>query len=221
MSVLVEHSILGSAERGSIIVQEGDNLRLECNSAGLVGSGLDLVEGLAYDWITGNLYWVNSRLNAMEVSRRDGSGCMVLLNNNISQPRGLSIDPFKGARWLFWTDWGENPRIERVNMSGQNRSVIIGAKIFWPNGLTVLTGSHYLLHPHSLSIFEDNVYWTDCQLNRVFSAHKFRGDSETVVSHLVSQPLSIHVHHPVLQQFFSSLVKPTLVPPIPVFTSAS
>ncbi|KAK4314298.1 hypothetical protein Pmani_014449 [Petrolisthes manimaculis] len=142
----------------------------------LVGSGLDLVEGLAYDWITGNLYWVDSRLNAMEVSRRDDSGCMVLLNKNISQPRGLSIDPFEGARWLFWTDWGENPRIERV-----------------------LTGSHYLLHPHSLSIFEDNVYWTDRQLNRVFSAHKFRGDSETVVSHLVSQPLSIHVHHPVLQ----------------------
>ncbi|KAK4328369.1 hypothetical protein Pmani_001225 [Petrolisthes manimaculis] len=164
----------------------------------LVGSGLDLVEGLAYDWITGNLYWVNSRLNTMEVSRRDGSRRMVLLNNNISQPRGLSIDPFKGARWLFWTDWGENPHIERV-----------------------LTGSHYLLHPHSLSIFEDNVYWTDRQLNRVFSAHKFRGDSETVVSHLVSQPLSIHVHHPVLQQFFSSLVKPTHVPPIPVLTSAS
>ncbi|KAK4328455.1 hypothetical protein Pmani_001131 [Petrolisthes manimaculis] len=142
----------------------------------LDGSGLDLVEGLAYDWITGNLYWVASRLNAMEVSRRDGSGCMVLLNKNISQPRGLSIDPFKGARWLFWTDWGENPRIEGV-----------------------LTGSHYLLYPHSLSIFEDNVYWTDRQLNRVFSAHKFRGDGETVVSHLVSQPLSIHVHHPVLQ----------------------
>ncbi|KAK4306219.1 hypothetical protein Pmani_021946 [Petrolisthes manimaculis] len=65
--------------------------------------------------------------------------------------------------------------------------------------IDVLTGSHYLLHPHSLTIFEDNVYWTDRQLNRVFSAHKFRGDSETVVSHLVSQPLSIHVHHPVLQ----------------------
>ncbi|KAK4320926.1 hypothetical protein Pmani_008243 [Petrolisthes manimaculis] len=65
----------------------------------LVGSGLDLVEGLAYDWITGNLYWVDSRLNAMEVSRRDGSGRMVLLNKNISQPRGLSIDPFEGDQY--------------------------------------------------------------------------------------------------------------------------
>ncbi|KAK4306220.1 hypothetical protein Pmani_021946 [Petrolisthes manimaculis] len=72
--------------------------------------------------------------------------------------------------------------------------------------IDVLTGSHYLLHPHSLTIFEDNVYWTDRQLNRVFSAHKFRGDSETVVSHLVSQPLSIHVHHPVLQRRHHNLM---------------
>ena len=133
------------------------------------------------------------------------------------------------ARWLFWTDWGENPRIERVGMDGTNRSVIISTKIYWPNGLTldianrrvyfadskldfidfcdyngsgrqqVLAGSHYLLHPHSLTLFEDTMYWTDRQLNRVLSAHKFRGKNQTVVSHLISQPLSIHVHHPSLQ----------------------
>ncbi|KAK4317520.1 hypothetical protein Pmani_011411 [Petrolisthes manimaculis] len=85
---------------------------------------------------------------------------------------------------LFWSDM-KVKQIAKLEKGGQPE--------------VVLTGSHYLLHPHSLSIFEDNVYWTDCQLNRVFSAHKFRGDSETVVSHLVSQPLSIHVHHPVLQ----------------------
>ncbi|XP_076061029.1 low-density lipoprotein receptor-related protein megalin isoform X2 [Oratosquilla oratoria] len=195
----------------------------------LVKSGLDLVEGLAYDWITGNLYWVDSRLNTMEVARRDGSGRMILLNENITQPRGLSLDPTEGSRWLFWTDWGENPRIERVGLDGQNRTVIVNTKIFWPNGLTldlpnkriyfadskldyidfcnydgkerqqVLAQNHYLLHAHSLTIFEDLLYWTDRQLNRVLSAHKFRGDNETVVSHLVSQPLSIHAHHPVLQ----------------------
>jgi low density lipoprotein-related protein 2 len=98
---------------------------------------------------------------------------------------------------LFWTDWGENPRIERVGMDGTNRSVIISSKIYWPNGLTldivnqrvyfadskldfidfcyyngtgrqqVIAGSHYLLHPHSLTLFEDTLYWTDRQLNRV------------------------------------------------------
>lgn len=114
-------------------------------------------------------------------------------------------------------------------MDGSNRSIIINTKIYWPNGLTldtttnriyfadskldfidfcnydgtgrqnVLAGSHYLLHPHSLTIFEDTLYWTDRQLNRVLSAHKFKGNNQTVVSHLISQPLSIHVHHPSLQ----------------------
>ena len=27
----------------------------------VVGSGVDLVEGLAYDWVTENLYWLDSR----------------------------------------------------------------------------------------------------------------------------------------------------------------
>jgi len=82
-------------------------------------------------------------------------------------------------------------------MDGSNRSVIISSKIYWPNGLTldivnqrvyfadskldfidfcyyngtgrqqVIAGSHYLLHPHSLTLFEDTLYWTDRQLNRV------------------------------------------------------
>ena len=49
------------------------------------------------------------------------------------------------------------------------------------------------------------VYWTDRQLNRVMQARKFRGANESVVSHLVSQPLSIHVQHPALQASFESI----------------
>ncbi|KAL0271000.1 UNVERIFIED_CONTAM: hypothetical protein PYX00_008246 [Menopon gallinae] len=195
----------------------------------VISNGLDLVEGLAYDWIGGNIYWLDSRLNTIEVARENGSDRMVLLKENITQPRGMCLDPSPGARWLFWSDWGENPRIERVGMDGENRSVVINTKIYWPNGLTldvatkriyfadskldfidfcyyngsgrqqVLAGSHYLLHPHSLTLFEDKLYWTDRQLNRVLSAQKFRGKNQTVVSHLISQPLSIHVHHPSLQ----------------------
>lgn len=195
----------------------------------VIVSGLDLVEGLAYDWIGGNIYWLDSRLNTIEVARENGSNRLVLIKENITQPRGMMLDPSPGAKWLFWTDWGENPRIERVGMDGTNRSTIINTKIYWPNGLTldimnkrlyfadskldfidfcnyngsgrqqVVAGSHYLLHPHSMTLFEDTVYWTDRQLNRVLSAHKFRGKNQTVVSHLISQPLSIHVHHPSLQ----------------------
>lgn len=38
---------------------------------------------------------------------------------------------------MFWTDWGRNPRIERASMDGKLRTVIINAKLYWPNGLTI------------------------------------------------------------------------------------
>ncbi|KAI5632398.1 low-density lipoprotein receptor domain class A domain-containing protein [Phthorimaea operculella] len=204
----------------------------------VVSSGLDLVEGLAYDWVGGNIYWLDSKLNTIEVASEDGKARTTLLSGNITQPRGMCLDPAPNARWLFWTDWGENPRIERVGMDGTQRMAIITTKIYWPNGLTldtatqrvyfadskldfidfcnyngsgrqqVLAGSHYLLHPHSLTLFEDTLYWTDRQLNRVLSAHKFKGSNQTVVSHLISQPLSIHVHHPSLQPQYPSPCKP-------------
>lgn len=38
---------------------------------------------------------------------------------------------------MFWTDWGQNPRIERANMDGAGRQVIVSTKLFWPNGLAL------------------------------------------------------------------------------------
>ena len=54
-----------------------------------------------------NLYWLDSKLNTIEVSTVNGSNRMILVNQNISQPRGLALDPAQDARWLFWTDWGK------------------------------------------------------------------------------------------------------------------
>jgi len=46
------------------------------------------------------------------------------------------------CRYLFWTDWeGENPRIERCSMSGDDRQIILAINPQegggWPNGLTL------------------------------------------------------------------------------------
>ena len=59
----------------------------------IISTGLDLVEGLAYDWIAKNLYWLDSKLNAIEVSTEYGANRMVLVKENITQPRGICIDP--------------------------------------------------------------------------------------------------------------------------------
>ena len=41
-------------------------------------------------------------------------------------------------RLLFWTDWGEEPKIERAGMDGDpsSRSVFVKENIVWPNGVT-------------------------------------------------------------------------------------
>ena len=38
---------------------------------------------------------------------------------------------------MFWTDWGDSPSIERAQMDGTSRSVIVPGLLTWPNGLAV------------------------------------------------------------------------------------
>lgn len=40
-------------------------------------------------------------------------------------------------RYLFWTDWGHIAKIERANLDGSERKVLINADLGWPNGLTL------------------------------------------------------------------------------------
>ena len=58
------------------------------------------------------------------------------------------------ARFLFWSDWGSRPRIERAGLDGSNRTTIITAKIYWPNGLT-------------LDIPNQRVYFADSKLDYI------------------------------------------------------
>jgi hypothetical protein len=40
------------------------------------------------------------------------------------------------SRYVFWTDWNrQNPRIERANMDGSERKVLVSDKLGLPNGL--------------------------------------------------------------------------------------
>ena len=40
---------------------------------------------------------------------------------------------------MYWTDWGQEPKIEMSGMDGNNRKVIITQDqgLSWPNGLTI------------------------------------------------------------------------------------
>uniref|UniRef100_A0AC35U3P2 EGF-like domain-containing protein n=1 Tax=Rhabditophanes sp. KR3021 TaxID=114890 RepID=A0AC35U3P2_9BILA len=99
------------------------------NVTTFIGEGLDITEGIAIDWIGRNLYWVDSSLNTIEVANLDNQGARaILINENVDQPRGIAVDPRKAL--MFWSDWGQNPRIEKANMDGNT-------KIYWPNTISL------------------------------------------------------------------------------------
>uniref|UniRef100_A0A8D0FVJ2 EGF-like domain-containing protein n=1 Tax=Strix occidentalis caurina TaxID=311401 RepID=A0A8D0FVJ2_STROC len=181
---------------------------------------------IAVDWVGRNLYWTDFVLETIEVSKMDGSHRTVLISENITNPRGLVLDPRTDAHVMFWTDWGQNPRIEKASMDGKMRTVIINNKIYWPNGLSIdypnkllYFADAYLdyidfcdyngnnrrqvvasdLHPHALTVFEDFVYWSDRYTNRVIRANKWHGGNQTVMIYNIHQPLGLVAVHPVKQ----------------------
>uniref|UniRef100_A0A4W3HU78 Low-density lipoprotein receptor-related protein 2 n=1 Tax=Callorhinchus milii TaxID=7868 RepID=A0A4W3HU78_CALMI len=192
-------------------------------------SGVTVTENIAVDWVGRNLYWADYILETIEVSNLDGNHRTVLLSENITNPRGLVLDPRNDAHLMFWTDWGRNPRIEKASMDGTQRTVIVSEKIFWPNGLAidyptkllyfadayldyieycdyngnnrhqVLASDLVLNHPHAITIFEDFVYWTDRYSHRVMRANKWHGENQTVLIYNIYYPLGIVAVHPVRQ----------------------
>lgn len=51
---------------------------------------------------------------------------------------------FQGG-YMYWSDWGKKPQIERAAMDGTMRVTLISLNLTWPNGLAIdhLAGKLY------------------------------------------------------------------------------
>ncbi|KTG07000.1 hypothetical protein cypCar_00009024, partial [Cyprinus carpio] len=182
-------------------------------------------DGLAVDWVGGNLYWCDKGRDTIEVSKLNGAYRTVLVNTGLREPRAIAVDVRNG--YLYWSDWGDNPHIGRIGMDGTNRSVIIQDKITWPNGLTLdfindriywadaredyiefasLDGSkrHTVLtqdipHIFAMTLFEEYIYWTDWETKSINRAHKTQGTNKTMLISTLHRPMDVHIYHPYRQ----------------------
>uniref|UniRef100_A0A3Q2WR41 Low density lipoprotein receptor-related protein 4 n=1 Tax=Haplochromis burtoni TaxID=8153 RepID=A0A3Q2WR41_HAPBU len=144
----------------------------------------------------------------------------VLIWENLDRPRDIVVDPIG---FMYWTDWGANPKIERAGMDASNRIVIISSNLTWPNGLAidyetkrlywadagmktieygnfdgsdrqVLIGTQ-LPHPFGLTVHEDKLYWTDWQSKSIQSADKLTGLGRHTLAENLENLMDIHMFH--------------------------
>ena len=92
-------------------------------------------DGLAVDWIYNHIYFTDTRKYTIEIMNFDGNMGRVLIQDDLEIPRAIALDPLDG--WMYWSDWGQSPRIERAGMDGSHREAIVAFDVKWPNGLTL------------------------------------------------------------------------------------
>uniref|UniRef100_H2Y628 SMP-30/Gluconolactonase/LRE-like region domain-containing protein n=1 Tax=Ciona savignyi TaxID=51511 RepID=H2Y628_CIOSA len=99
-------------------------------------TGIRSPEGIAVDYITGNVFWTDSGLDRIQVAKADGSERAVLVSTGMVNPRGIAVDPIGGK--MYWSDWNRvNPRIMEANMDGSNVRTFLQDGLKLPNDVTI------------------------------------------------------------------------------------
>ena len=70
---------------------------------------------------------------------------------------------------MYWTDWGESPKLERAALDGTEREALVNTSLGWPNGL-------------ALDLQEEKVYWGDAQTDKIEVAFMNGTGRRTLVS---------------------------------------
>ncbi|XP_045126061.1 low-density lipoprotein receptor-like isoform X5 [Portunus trituberculatus] len=189
----------------------------------VISNDVTTVDGLAVDWLYNHIYWTNTDTDTIEVADFNGDMRKTLIRSVLEEPRAIAVYPSEG--WMFWTDWGQQAKIERAGMDGKLREAIVTRGIRWPNALTldlvlrkvywcdskfhsiysanfdgsnrrtVLHSSEYLPHPFSITLFEDTMYWTDWRKEAIFRANKFTGKDIDTIAPSHATPMTVHVYH--------------------------
>ncbi|CAH1280545.1 unnamed protein product [Diabrotica balteata] len=153
----------------------------------LVFNDKSSIEGMALDWLSKTLYFVDGLGAKIELIKTNinQSGIMrrTILNSTVlHKPRGIALHPSHG--YMFWTDWSaENPSVNRANLDGSSYMTLFGRdKVEWPNGITI-------------DYFANRLYWVDARLDYIGSSD-LHGDGFVKVisnSDVVSHPFAIAV----------------------------
>lgn len=124
------------------------------------------------------MFWSDSgAAPRIESSWMDGSHRKVIIGDKIEIPSGLAID-YEGAHRIYWADSKSN-HIESSNTDGSDRQVVIKGDI---------------LHPISLDIFEDQIYWVTRDTGELYKQDKFGRGVKVRVRRSLEQATDVKIY---------------------------
>lgn len=170
-----------------------DTIGRQCYSNGtnypeiLVESNLQSIEGMALDWISNILYFVDGMRAKIEIIRTDihhmGRMRRTLIGpDHLKKPRGIAVHPVSG--YIFWTDWSPGePSVSRANMDGTKIKRLFDKSVVeWPNGI-------------SIDHIAERIYWVDARDDYIASADLDGKRFKKVLYHdeRVSHPFAVAI----------------------------
>lgn len=78
-----------------------DELTENIDKISVITRGIEKPEGLAIDWYTDKIYYVDAELNRIEVTTLNGKYQKLLFWTDLDQPRAISLVP--SQQLILWT----------------------------------------------------------------------------------------------------------------------
>ncbi|XP_058259307.1 low-density lipoprotein receptor [Hemibagrus wyckioides] len=193
------------------------------NHVTLIGNQISSPEGLAVDWIHGNIYWTDSSLHSISVATKDGSKHKTLIKEGLDRPHAIAVDPVHN--FMYWTESGNPAKIGKSGLNGADRTALVTDNIAYPTGITLdlvnqrlywldaklhmlssisangglrhalIVDERQLANPFSLTVFEEKVFWTDTFSQSILSANRLTGKNITKVVENLMSPRDIALYH--------------------------
>lgn len=112
-------------------------------------SGLSFgIDGISVDWLTGNIYWIDTDLQKILVANQDFHYYTEVLTINSLVPANIAVHPFSGT--IYWTERGSSEsRILMCQMNGDNVTKLHTIA-------DIITIGHITVDVH-----ENRLYWTE------------------------------------------------------------
>ncbi|XP_053402894.1 low-density lipoprotein receptor-related protein 2-like [Mercenaria mercenaria] len=165
----------------SIVVGIGNSKDLNMSNMEFKNMHVGVSRGniqVAVDWLSHTVYWTDSVFRWIlaapgQKNKINMDYYKVIADIHLDKPDGLTLDPFEG--YLFWSDNGKHPKIERSDLMGRSRHTIV---------------SKYLESPLTLEadIFGKRIYWIDSKQESILST-TYNGEDVILIQRIPNSKL--------------------------------